>query len=311
MECLNRFLDDLFSIFIGTTKQLHKLWEMMNKIHPSVEFTMLHTTPENEGTEDHCQCEQLSSVPYLDTSCSIKEGRIILDLYRKPTDRNKYLLPDSCQPYSNIENIPVSLAIRILRICTEADARERRFSELKEMLLDRNYPEGIINAAIHKARSIPRNIAIRKVVRENNTKRRPIFVISWDPRLPSLSTMTMKHWRSMTSQDPTMQEVFPEPPLVAYKRQKNLGDFLIRAKVTTKAFKVTERRFRGMKKCGKSCHACPYIQERKNIKSGNHCWNILQNLDCNTENIVYLIQCDKPNCKENIYIGETEKPLQE
>ena len=211
VECLNRFLDDLFSIFIGTTKQLHKLWEMMNQIHPSVEFTMLHTTPENEATEDHCQCEPLSSVPYLDTSCSIKEGRIILDLYRKPTDRNKYLLPDSCHPYSNIENIPVSLAIRILRICTEADTRERRFSELKEMLLDRNYPEGIINAAINKARSIPRYIAIRKVVRENNTKRRPIFVISWDPWLPSLSTMTTKHWRSMTSQDPTMQEVFPEP----------------------------------------------------------------------------------------------------
>ena len=45
VECLNRFLDDLFSIFIGTTKQLHKLWEMMNKIHPSVEFTMLCTPP--------------------------------------------------------------------------------------------------------------------------------------------------------------------------------------------------------------------------------------------------------------------------
>ena len=169
IECLNRCLDDFFSIFLRTTKRLHKLWEMMNKIHPSVKFTMLHTTPDKEAPEDHCECEPLSSVPFLDTSCSIKKGRIILDLYRKPTDRNKYLLPDSCHPYSNIENIPVSLAIRILRICTEPDTREICFSELKEMLLDRNYPEGIINAAINKARAIPRHIAIRKVCCERTT----------------------------------------------------------------------------------------------------------------------------------------------
>ena len=29
-----------------------------------------------------------------------------------------------------------------------------------------------------------------------------------------------------------MEDTFPEPPLIAYKPQKNIGDFLIRAKVT-------------------------------------------------------------------------------
>ena len=66
-----------------------------------------------------------------------------------------------------------------------------------------------------------------------------------------------------------------------------------------------------MKKCGQACHACPCINERKNIKSGNHTWKIEDMLDCNTENFVYLIQCDKENCTENKYIGETEKPLHE
>ena len=44
------------------------------------------------------------------------------------------------------------------------------------MLLDRNYPIGIVNAAINKARANPRAVAIRKVVRENTTIRRPVFV---------------------------------------------------------------------------------------------------------------------------------------
>ena len=40
LKFLKRFLDDLFTIFIGSTKQLHKLWKEMNKIQPSVQFSM-------------------------------------------------------------------------------------------------------------------------------------------------------------------------------------------------------------------------------------------------------------------------------
>ena len=47
------------------------------------------------------------------------------------------------------------------------------------------------------------------------------------------------------------------------------------------------------------------------MKSGKHTWSIDSKVDCNTENIVYLIQCDKENCLENKYIGETEKPMHE
>ena len=94
---------------------------------------------------------------------------------------------------SNIENIPLSLAIRILRNCTEVDTREKRYSEIKNMLKDRKYPEGIINAALEKARSIPRKVAIKRVAREPLQQRRPVFVLSWDPRLPSVSALTQKH----------------------------------------------------------------------------------------------------------------------
>ena len=81
-----------------------------------------------------CDCPQIEAIPFLDTLCQIKEGKICTDLYRKPTDRNKYLLPDSCHPYCNIKNIPYSLALRITRICTEEHTRDQRHNELKEML---------------------------------------------------------------------------------------------------------------------------------------------------------------------------------
>ena len=110
--------------------------------------------------------------------------------------------------------------------------------------------------------------------------------------------------------DPRMAEVFPEPPMVAYRRQKNIKDFLIRSKVPPKPQYQPKRNKQGMKKCGKSCSACPFIMEGKFIKKENKNWEIHGKLNCETRNIVYLIECNKERCKLR-YIGETEKSLRE
>ena len=105
---------------------------------------MNHTTPsaptsENPATPPPCACCTGNSLPFLDTSCSIRDGKIIVDLHRKPTDRNQYLLPSSCHPAHVTKNIPFSLAYRIVRICSEQETRDKRLEELKQLLLDRGY----------------------------------------------------------------------------------------------------------------------------------------------------------------------------
>ena len=70
---LKRFLDDIFKIFIDTTKQLHKLFQDMNKIHPTLKFTLIHTTPQGEAAIDRCECKYQESIPFLDTSLSIED----------------------------------------------------------------------------------------------------------------------------------------------------------------------------------------------------------------------------------------------
>ena len=74
----------------------------------------------------------------------------------------------------------------------EEITREKRFIELKEMLLDREYTPGVVDSAIAKARAIPRLQALRGVSRQR-TKRRPVFVVLYDPRIPSLPYITRKH----------------------------------------------------------------------------------------------------------------------
>ena len=114
LKILKRFLDDLFQIFTGTTKELHQLYEEINKIHPTLKFTMIYTTIDNKPDEDRCDCEKTESIPFLDTSLKMENGKIDIDLYKKKTDCNQYLLPSSCHPKSTTQAIHFSLFLRIV-----------------------------------------------------------------------------------------------------------------------------------------------------------------------------------------------------
>ena len=126
------------------------------------------------------------------------------------------------------------------------------------MLIERDYKPGIIDAAIEKARSIDRKDALKKV-ENNNTNKRPVFIITYDPRLPSITEIVKKHWHSMVK-DPYLAYVFKEPPLIAYKRAQNIKDKIIRAKVPPLAPLRLRRVLPGMRRC-KGCPICTFIKQ--------------------------------------------------
>ena len=305
LQLLKRFLDDFFLIYKGTTKSIHALLVKINNINPSIKLTMSHTSRKNEPIEDKCDCPETESIPFLDTRCSIKEGKIDIDLHKKDTDRNQYLLPSSCHPAQTKKAIPYSLSLRIIRACTNPMNRDLRLQELKINLMERDYSEQLIDRAIKRAKKVPRHIALRKVLKTQKEKG-PILVHTYDPRLPSLSSIQAKHWRTMSTNDSYMAEVFKKPPLTAYRRQPNLRNWLIRAKVPNGNHQ--KRKLKGMTKCGKSCTACPFIREGKSLQINKKQWSIEKKYDCNTFNVVYAIMCKKERCKE-AYIGETKRLL--
>mgnify|MGYP001366087863 CR=1 FL=1 len=49
-------LDDIFMIFVGRTKTLHKLLDEINKIHPSIKLTMSHTSLSSEKENVSLMC---------------------------------------------------------------------------------------------------------------------------------------------------------------------------------------------------------------------------------------------------------------
>ena len=227
---LKRFLDDFFLLFFGYSKMFHKMFDEINKIHPSIKLTMNHTSIQNEPIEDRCDCPEIKSIPFLDTLCTIIDGKIDTDLFKKDTDRNQYLLPSSCHPIHTTKSIPYSLSLRIIRICRDPIKRDKRLEELKSALIERGYPIRLLDSAIDKARKVPRRVALRPVTRTKDLKG-PIFAHTFDPRLPPISKIQAKHWRVMVSNDTHMAEVFERPPVTAYRKQPNIRNALIRAKV--------------------------------------------------------------------------------
>ena len=178
------------------------------------------------------------------------------------------------------------------------------------MLLSRDYRPGIIDSAIARARQIPRKEALKKVERSRTTAR-PVFATAYHPALPSISSILVKHWRTMVGRDSSLKEIFPEPPMVAYKKQPTIKDKLIRNKVTDRPNR--ERRMvKRMKKCNKPCVTCPYVEEGDTIVAPTNGFQVKINaaVDCNSKNILYYLFCRKANCSE-FYIGQSKNSLKE
>ena len=84
---------------------------------------------------------------------------------------------------------------------------------------------------------------------------------------------------------------------------------LIRAKLPSRNVKP-KRIINGMFKCKKNCKICPYVKSCKVIKA-THTDSVIhlqKHHDCQSKNIIYLIQCKK--CKWAQYIGETQETLE-
>ena len=125
-------------LWTGSIEELRDFLEFINKQHKFIKFTSEFD-------------QETRSVPFLDMQVSINaEGKIVTDLYKKKTARVQYLLPSSCHPRHVTENIPYSLAYRLLRLCSNRDTFTMRLQELRQDLISRDYHPRVISSAFER-----------------------------------------------------------------------------------------------------------------------------------------------------------------
>ena len=272
-----------------------------------------------------CKESATNSCNFLDLNISIQNGKFVTDLYRKPTDKPRALLPSSAHPNHITTNIIYSMAFRLLRICSG----EENLTELKEeFLMPRGYKPKIIDGQFKRISELPgdsycdrRKEALKKKERKQGDNRRIIAPFQYNPLLPTISTVLTKHYNTMTFDNPDLKEIFPEPPMAALRQGSNLRKHLCRSKLyktsrDTKYQRNTRKTASGWKKCSKPCPVCPFAAPAKNTvhsEVSNYIHNIKTPVNCQSENVIYMWRCKKENCvmkPENSYIGLTKRKFQ-
>ena len=88
------------------------------------------------------------------------------------------------------------------------------------------------------------------------------------------------------------RKVFPEPPLIAFRRCKNLKDILVRARLSSEENGGTDKK--GCSRCGKSrFQVCHVMSNSEHFRSNLDTWEyrINYSFNCDSSDDVYLLEC--------------------
>lgn len=158
----------------------------------------------------------------------------------------------------------------------------------------RNYPLKVIMDGLHRAKGIGRPNSLKPS--SKSPCERPILVLPFHPHNLPLKSLVLKHW-SILSRDPLVGEYFPDPPLVAYQRHKNLRDMLVHSKLRSSSSKP------GTAPCNTPrCLVCPFIDSINTVRGHNKHFTVNRSFTCTSTNLVYVIRCARCNI---LYVGET------
>ena len=144
-----------------------------------------------------------------------------------------------------------------------------------------------------------REEALKKVT-TNRKNKRPVLALTFDPRLPDVQKVMSAAYKQ-ASRNPVFKHTFPEKPMLAFRKQKTIGEHIIRAKLhplpregaKTRGPKV------GFVRCqrfgGRGCLMCSYVTPTTTHTSGvtGEVFPITSLITCTTPNIIYDLWCDR------------------
>ena len=286
-----RFIDDIFLIWTHGEEKFNLFLEKINSVHPNIKF---------ESTKSN-------SIPFLDVLVKFENGKIETDLYTKPTDSHNYLDWNSCHPKSTKIGIPFSQALRIRRICSKDSNFNFRLSQLESYLHFKKYPSRIIKEAFEKVKKVKREEAL--LYKKRETTSRITFPIEYHPNIQNLVPTVHEKFEKILLQEPSNKNIYPEPPMIAFKRPPNLKDMITRASIAG-----PNNSEPGMQNCPDlKCPVHPHINTSKTVfslRKNRQLFDVTKTFNCKDHNIVYLISCKKTDCKAQ-YVGETGRTFQE
>ena len=286
-----RFIDDCFGIATCAKDELLSFIHFVSTFHPAIKFTHEIST---------------TSLPFLDLMISIhpQSTHISTSIHYKPTDSHSYLLFTSNHPSSTKCSIPYSQFLRLRRICTSESDFLSQARIMTTFFEKRGYSKQICHSALEKAHSICRSDALSPAEPNVSPSERPILVLTYHQHNLPVKKILQKHFWMLQS-DPALVNIFPQPPLVAYKRDQNLRDQLVSA--VFRQPHSNPNQCSGTSPCGQPrCDSCPHVHQSAAITGPSGRFHIHKQFNCLSTDVVYVITC--AYCHQ-LYVGETYRTL--
>ena len=154
----------------------------------------------------------------------------------------------------------------------------------------RGYPASVVQAGHHCAQLIDRQSSLQTSQKKHSDRIQ--FTLTLHRHNHSVKSIIQNY--------PETGTIFSQPPLISFKRDKNIGNFLVRS-----SFQTNDQP--GTFKCARArCKTCPFIHNANNISGPKRSIKITDNFTCTSANVIYCITCTY--CKK-IYIGERGRRL--
>ena len=206
-----RFIDDIFFIWTDSQKKLNKFLKNLNEFHPNLKFTY-------EKSKE--------KINFLDLVIKLTDGKIVTDLYCKPTDSHQYLHYNSCHAEHIKRSIIFSQTLRLKRICSQKSNLDSHVKELKNWFSKRSYPAKVISEQVNRALKSEENVKERngQHMKENGVP----LELTYNPNFNNLSFLIHKNLQFLYA-DPETQRVFTPAPFVSFRSARNLKSFLVRS----------------------------------------------------------------------------------
>ena len=97
----------------------------------------------------------------------------------------------------------------------------------------RGYPEKEVKKAAQKAFKLNRQSLLAPKGPSNKTNKRNLdrvpLIVTYNPANPNIGAIITKHWK-LLDLSKKCKEIFTKKPIIAYRRNKNISDHLVRAK---------------------------------------------------------------------------------
>ena len=231
-----------------------------------------------------------TSIAFLDIKVSINVNGLSTSVHYKPTDSHSYLLHSSSHPSHVKNSIPFSQFLRLRRLCSDDSDFSNKSEEMCHFFKNRGCPDSVVNTAQHRAQQIDRQSALQTSQKEKN-ERIP-FTLTYHPHNLAAKNIIFKNFKLLQNDNETGR-IFSQPPLVSFKRDKNIGNFLVRSVLKSDdqpgTFKCARKRY----------NTCLFIHNADKTTGPKRSIKITDRYICTSANVIYCITCTL--CKK-IYI---------